>query len=100
MNLPTLTVVVLSKGLKMKMKILIGIGLIIGVLSGCKKEEAAQKIQAEVVAVYLIPGGWWETCLKYEDGSRDCWPNHKLGEQGEKLAIWRRGSKSWLQDPN
>lgn len=59
-----------------------------------------QKEQVEIVAVYQVPNGAFETCLKHADGTRSLWTNHKLGESGEKINIWRSGSTEWLQDPN
>jgi hypothetical protein len=70
-------------------------------LLGCSKQQTpANKIQVEIVAVYQVPGGAWETCLKREDGTRSLWTNHKLGEPGDKFSIWARNATEWLQDPN
>ena len=71
-------------------------------LLGCAKQPQtpANKIQVEIVAVYQVPGGAWETCLKREDGSRSLWTNHKLGNPGDKFSIYAKGNTEWLQDPN
>lgn len=71
--------------------------------NGCSRQQPqtpANKIQVEIVAVYQVPGGAWETCLKREDGIRSLWTNHKLGDVGDKFSIYARGSAEWLHDPN
>lgn len=60
----------------------------------------AQKEQVEIVEVYQIPGGVFETCLSHKDGTRSLWTNHKLGEVGDKMFIWRNCGQEWIQNPN
>lgn len=68
-------------------------------LLGCSKKTLAQKEQVTIVAVYQVPGGAFETCLRHDDGTLSLWTNHKLGAEGDKIFIWRDGGTEWLQDP-
>lgn len=71
--------------------------------SGCREEKPNpiyQEIQAEVIAVYQVTGGAYETCLKLENDTRFCCPNKKLGQPGDKFPVWHDGGSGLcLQDP-
>lgn len=60
----------------------------------------SQKEEVQIIEVYQVTGGIFETCLSHKDGTRSLWTNHKLGEVGEKIFIWRNGSHEWTQNPN